>query len=204
MASCTHESDVDFGGRAFSCGLPAAIGAVASRAHSATAPTPSDDQRSAELFMQMAPVLQSPRCMNCHTSTDFPRQGDDRHRHLMLVVRGPEDHGSPALQCQTCHHDTNNKETGVPGAPDWHLAPLTMAWEGLGAAQICQVMFDPKRGRLRPDEFVAHIETPLVQWAWDPGADLDGRARSTPPAPRDEFLDLAREWVLSGAKCPKP
>jgi hypothetical protein len=184
------------------CGVSAAIGAAASRAHSATAATPSDDQHSAELFMQMAPVLQSPRCMNCHTSTDFPRQGDDRHRHLMLVVRGPHDHGSPALHCQTCHHDTNNTETGVPGAPDWRLAPLSMAWEGLSAAQICQVMFDPKRGGLQPDKFVAHIETPLVQWAWDPGTDLDGHTRATPPVPRDEFLQLAREWVLSGTKCP--
>jgi hypothetical protein len=152
--------------------------------------------------MQMAPVLQSPRCMNCHTSTNFPRQGDDRHRHLMLVMRGPHDIGSPSLACHTCHHDANNEETGVPGAPEWHLAPLSMAWEGLTAAQICRVMFDPKRGGLRPDQFVAHIATPLVQWAWAPGDDSDGRPRTLPPVPRDEFMDLAREWVISGAKCP--
>jgi len=188
---------------AVSCGLSAAIGAVAARFEVAAATSPSEDQHSARLFMQMVPVLQSPRCMNCHTSTDFPRQGDDRHRHLMSVARGPQDHGAPALQCQTCHHDTNNPETGVPGAPEWHLAPLRMAWEGLSAAQICAVMLDPKRGGLRPDEFVAHIETPLVQWAWAPGTDLDGQARTTPPIPRDEFLELAHEWVQSGAKCPR-
>ena len=186
---------------AVSCGLSAAVGAVASRSQVAAAASPSEDQRSARLFMQMAPVLRSPRCMNCHTSTDFPRQGDDGHRHLMFVARGPQDHGAPALQCQTCHLDTNNPETGVPGAPEWHLAPLSMAWEGLSAAQICAVMLDPKRGGLRPDEFVAHIETPLVQWAWAPGTDLDGQARTTPPIPRDEFLELVREWVKSGAKC---
>jgi hypothetical protein len=43
--------------------------------------------------------------------------------------------------------------------PKKHLAPLRMAWEGLSAAQIYQLMFDPKRGGLRPDQFVAHIET---------------------------------------------
>ncbi len=28
-----------------------------------------------EKFRQMAAVLQHPRCMNCHTRTEFPRQG---------------------------------------------------------------------------------------------------------------------------------
>src|SRR2546423_13991394 len=35
-------------------------------------------------------VLTHPRCINCHTATNYPQQGDDRHRHFANVVRGPE------------------------------------------------------------------------------------------------------------------
>ena len=30
---------------------------------------------------QVYSVLTSPRCINCHTATNYPQQGDDRHRH---------------------------------------------------------------------------------------------------------------------------
>jgi hypothetical protein len=35
----------------------------------------------------MAEVPRHPRCMNCHTVTEFPRQGNDRHRHQQMVAR---------------------------------------------------------------------------------------------------------------------
>lgn len=158
--------------------------------------------RSVAAFSRMALVLQSPRCMNCHTRTGFPRQGDDRHRHIMTVVRGPADHGAASLQCQACHRDANSSATGVPGAPDWHLAPLSMAWEGLNVGELCRLMFDPNRGMLGPNEFIPHLETDLVQWAWSPGTNLDGKPRQPPPIPRDEFIDLAKEWISEGASCP--
>ncbi len=162
----------------------------------------NDKPQSAAIFTQMAPVLQSPRCMNCHTSTQFPRQGDDRHRHIMSVMRGPDDHGVASLQCQACHRGVNSSATGVPGAPDWHLAPLSMAWEGLSAQELCRSLFDPKRGGLGPDQLIAHLETDLVQWAWSPGIDLDGKSREPPPVARQKFLKLARDWIATGASCP--
>ncbi len=45
------------------------------------------------LFTAFVPVLRHPRCMNCHSQGDFPRQGDDSHRHTMNVRRGPDGHG---------------------------------------------------------------------------------------------------------------
>jgi hypothetical protein len=95
-----------------------------------------------ETFRQMATVLQHPRCMNCHPRTDFPRQGDDRHRHTMNVMRGPADRGAPGLHCSACHQSTNQAASGVPGAPDWHLAPLRMAWDGLSAGELCRALLD--------------------------------------------------------------
>jgi hypothetical protein len=45
---------------------------------------------SAAAFESILPVLRHPRCMNCHSSGDFPRQGDDRHPHSMHIRRGPD------------------------------------------------------------------------------------------------------------------
>ena len=73
---------------------------------------------------QVYSVLTHPRCINCHTATNYPQQGDDRHRHVANVVRGPEGKGVPGLNCASCHQDTNADSTGVPGGHNWHLAPL--------------------------------------------------------------------------------
>jgi hypothetical protein len=159
---------------------------------------------SVALFQQMLPVLQHPRCMNCHPRANFPRQGDDRHRHTMNVSRGPSDRGAVGLPCGTCHRDNNQSSSGVPGAPDWHLAPLRMAWEGLTPAELCRALFDPQRGGLQPGQLVAHLNTGLVRWAWSPGTDAHGRTRSTPPIPHTQFVQLAKRWVDSGAGCPEP
>src|SRR5687768_8907149 len=70
-------------------------------------------------------VLISPRCINCHTATNYPQQGDDRRRHFANVVRGGhEGKGVPGLTCNGCHQEVNADSTGVPGSPNWHLAPL--------------------------------------------------------------------------------
>lgn len=167
------------------------------------ADTPDSSRaRSAALFERMLPVLRHPRCLNCHSSSDFPRQGDDRHRHTMNVARGPADHGATGLQCQTCHQDHNQPASGVPGAPDWHLAPLRMAWEGLTPGELCRVILDPARGGMRPEKLVAHLNTGLVRWAWAPGTTAEGASRTTPPLSHEQFVELARQWVANGSECP--
>jgi hypothetical protein len=158
--------------------------------------------RSVDLFRQMASVLQHSRCMNCHTNAAFPRQGDDRHRHLMNVARGPDDRGPAGLHCSTCHQAANQGASGVPGAADWHLAPLRMAWEGLSVGELCRAISDPKRGGMKPEQLAEHFETSLVAWAWAPGVDAHGRARTSPPLSHDKFIEITRQWVGSGATCP--
>jgi hypothetical protein len=50
---------------------------LASRGLAQTSGAPeTDPEASAKLFKSIAQVLRHPRCMNCHTVTDFPRQGD--------------------------------------------------------------------------------------------------------------------------------
>lgn len=53
-------------------------------------------------------------------------------------ARGADGHGAPTLPCQACHQTTNTTDGRVPGAPSWHLAPLSMVWEGMIKAQICE------------------------------------------------------------------
>jgi len=178
--------------------------AVAAAALAAADALHAQSRTDAALFTQMATVFEHPRCLNCHTDTGFPRQGDDRHRHTMNVARGPGDRGAPGLHCGTCHQAANQHASGVPGAPGWGLAPLRMTWEGLTPGQICASLFDPSRGGMKPDQLVEHLNTALVRWAWSPGADEHGRARTTPPIAHDAFVELTRRWLAGGAVCPAP
>src|SRR6185369_12104624 len=90
---------------------------------------------------QVYSVLVSPRC------TNYPQQGDDRHRHFANVVRGPEGKGVPGLNCISCHQEQNADSTGVPGGPNWRLAPLSMQWQDvndrpLSSAAVCRAVTD--------------------------------------------------------------
>jgi hypothetical protein len=163
--------------------------------------TQGDDAAAAAAFEKMVPVLRHPRCMNCHSVGDFPRQGDDSHRHTMQVHRGPDGHGVNAVKCSTCHQDHNLVGLHMPpGAPDWELPTpaMPMIWEGLSDRQLCELFKDPKRnGNRTVEQIVEHMHTPLVLWGWAPG---DGR---TPiPTPQDNFLLNVQEWVAKGAACP--
>ena len=63
-------------------------------------------------FEAIVPVLRHPRCIVCHSTGDYPRQGDDLHRHIMDVRRGPTgwcgagplQHLSPGSQSAGCAH----------------------------------------------------------------------------------------------------
>ncbi len=182
--------------------LGVAVLIVAALAAGASRLSVAQERGGAEVFRRMATVLQHPRCMNCHTGEDFPRQGDDRHRHTMNVSRGPGDRGAPGLHCATCHRAANQAASGVPGAPDWHLAPLRMAWEGLSVGELCCALTDPARGGMRADQFVPHVRTGLVRWAWSPGVDSHGHVRRQPPIAYEQFMALTQEWVSKGSTCP--
>jgi hypothetical protein len=160
-----------------------------------------DDAAAAAAFESFVPVLRHPRCMNCHSNGDYPRQGDDSHRHTMLIRRGPNGHGINAVKCSTCHQDHNLVGLHMPpGAPDWHLpSPATpMIWEGLDDRQLCELLKDPKQnGDRTVEQIVEHMGTPLVLWGWDPG-----EGRTPVPMPQHQFLASVREWASKEAACP--
>lgn len=162
---------------------------------------PRDDAAAAAAFESIVPVLHHPRCMNCHSRGDFPRQGDDEHRHTMNVRRGPDGDGVLALKCSSCHQNHNLEGQHMPpGAPDWHLPPpgMPMIWEGLSDRQLCELFKDPQQnGNRNVDEIVEHMSSPLVSWGWNPG-----EGRTAIPVSQKEFLAKVKDWAAKGAACP--
>jgi len=139
--------------------------------------------------------------MNCHSTGDFPRQGDDGRPHSMDVRRGPDGSGVKAVKCSACHQNQNTAGIHTPpGAPGWHLPPAgnPLIWEGLSDRQLCELLNDTKHnGNRTPQQIVVHMSGPLVSWGWHPG---EGRAPIQ--MPQNEFLAKVREWAASGAACP--
>ena len=156
--------------------------------------------RSRALFSEAARVIMHPRCVNCHPRGDTPHQGMDLAFHDPPVVRGPDDKGVPGNECQTCHQDRNQEMTRVPGAPNWHLAPIEMAWVGKTAGYICNQLKDPKRnGGKTLAQIVEHnAHDKLVAWGWNPG-----HGREPAPGTQEQFGKLVAAWVETGAACPE-
>lgn len=156
-------------------------------------------ERSRALFTEAGKVILSPRCQNCHPNGDRPTQGDDMHLHQPMVVRGQANMGATALRCMTCHQGANFAPAGVPGHPQWHLAPLTMAWQGKSLGQICAQVKDRKRnGGKSLAQIQEHMgHDALVGWAWNPGAN-----RAPAPGTQAQFGQLIEAWIASGAACP--
>lgn len=160
------------------------------------------NERSLQAFRAVASVLTSPRCLNCHSPSDGPLQGDDNHPHAMNVRRGVDGKGSPALRCRACHQKENtNALHGPPGAADWQLPPpkTPMAWKGLSTGELCGTLKDPtKNGNRSLQDLIPHMDTSLVRWAWNPGP-----GRTVPPLSHDEFVSRLKEWIETGAACPE-
>ncbi len=155
--------------------------------------------RSVALFTEAGKVLTHARCVNCHPRGDRPLQTDAMRPHQPLVVRGADGHGAPTLQCTTCHHNANFDPARVPGNPQWHLAPISMAWQGKTLGEICRQIKDPARnGGKDLAAIVKHsAEDSLVGWGWNPGP-----GRTPAPGTQAEFGALMQAWVDSGAYCP--
>jgi hypothetical protein len=155
----------------------------------------------ATAFEAIVPVLRHPRCMNCHSGGDFPRQGNDSHPHAMQVKRGPHGQGLNSVQCSACHQDHNLAGVHMPpGFPGWRLPPpeTPMIWEGLTDGQLCELLKDPKQnGHRNVQQIVEHMSTPLVIWGWTPG-----EGRTPIPMKLSEFQAHVKAWAAKGAACP--
>ena len=158
-----------------------------------------------EAYDKVMDVLTHPRCINCHPNDDIPKQGDDSHPHFFGMSRGDGSHGFEATKCTTCHQVENNAYSGVPGAPEWALAPDKMKWEGLTRAEIARSMLNKANtGNRNHIELIKHLTAhELVLWAWDPGVDAEGIEREKPPVALEEYKRAVYEWFENGAVIPE-
>jgi hypothetical protein len=154
--------------------------------------------RSAAIFIEAGKVLQHPRCLNCHPAGDRPSQGTG-YPHQPPVQRGADGFGVTTMRCPTCHQAANFEPGGVPGSPNWHLAPTSMAWQQRSLGEICAQLKDPTRnGGHGLAEIVEHMSRDrLVGWAWNPGA-----GREPAPGTQAAFGALIKAWADAGAACP--
>jgi hypothetical protein len=171
--------------------------------HKAAPVAQNNDARARELFVSIIPVLKHPRCLNCHATGDFPRQGDDNHVHTQNVRRGLDGKGKYGQKCETCHQQENVAGLNMPpGAPNWHLPPanMPMIWEGKTPGEICRQIKDPKQNNGKTvAQIVEHVTADkLVLWGWNPG-----EGRTPPPMGHDEFARRFQEWARNGAACPE-
>lgn len=184
------------------CGLMLCVVALDAAAQTQAVKPPAVNNSAAmAAFESIVPVLRHPRCMNCHSTGDYPRQGDDSHRHTMQVRRGPDGKGVNSVQCNSCHQEHNLIGLRTPpGAPEWHLPPpdMPMIWEGLTDHQLCELLKDPRQNGHRTVQLIVeHMSTPLVLWGWQPG-----EGRSAISMPVSDFLARVKEWADNGAACP--
>ncbi|MEQ1752614.1 MAG: hypothetical protein ABL973_00620 [Micropepsaceae bacterium] len=162
-------------------------------------PAVAADTPSVAAFRVVQSVLNHPRCMNCHTLSAWPTQGDDQHRHTFNVLRGPDDRGATGMKCTTCHQDKNIAAGNVPGVKDWRMAAIGMGWTGLSPSALCKVLLDPaKNGGRSGANVVEHMRSDeRVLWAWAPGG-----KRSVPSVSHDQMIVAAEKWIKLGAECP--
>lgn len=156
----------------------------------------------AATFTALVPVLRHPRCLNCHSAGDYPRQGNDGHPHTMNVRRGAGGMGVTSQKCVTCHQDHNLAGAHLPpGAPGWRL-PSTrtpMIWRDRSDKEVCEELKDPKQNGGRSlEKIVEHMTADkLVLWGWNPG-----EGRSPVSMPQAEFAAKVKAWAAAGAPCP--
>lgn len=150
------------------------------------------------------PVLQHPRCVNCHPAGDAPLQGDAQLPHSQFVQRGPDGRGMYALRCGDCHQSTNLPgEHLPPGTPNWRLPHRDepLVFQGRSSAELCRQLKDPEHnGHQSLEQLYAHMAgDPLVLWGWDPGP-----GRTPVPTPHAEVVAAMRAWIDGGCDCPAP
>ncbi len=177
------------------------IGIAAASAAIALAQSTDRVAAGKKAFVDVAKVLQSPRCANCHPPDDRPRQGDLGKPHAQNISRKSVEAG---VACTTCHQDRNSEETiglagGPPGAPHWGLPPANQMFLGITPSELCANLKDPsKTGNRDLAQLLDHVQNDaLVKWGWNPGG-----KRTLPPLTHEKFVAAFKTWVESDGACP--
>jgi hypothetical protein len=76
-----------------------------------------------------------------------------------------------------------------------------MAWQKKSTREIClQIKDESRNGGRNLEQIHTHLATDrTVGWAWHPGA-----GRMPAPGTQEQFGELIKAWIATGAHCPEP
>lgn len=167
------------------------------------------EETGLQAWAKVHEVFSHPRCANCHVDAggvpvwSGRSYGAKPRAHGMNIQGGASRIGAESgLLCTSCHARQNaGLPHSPPGAPVWHLAPVTMQWWGKTSAEICAQVKDPVRNGGRTLAQVAeHVaKDELVGWGWNPGP-----GREPAPYSAKQTAAFIETWATMGAPCPPP
>ena len=65
----------------------------------------------------MRNVVMRPRCINCHSNDNIPKQAEDNHPHYFGKSPGANNLDFQATKCVTFHQTENNTYSGISREP---------------------------------------------------------------------------------------
>ena len=158
------------------------------------------EKKAVEKFKKLLPVVQHPRCLNCHGGVNpfvDKRQGG----HLGGAIDQSGGFIEQQKTCQECH-------SGLPG---WELPPEDFFFVGKDARQLCMQF---KKFNPVPKFFIGHMDNdngkgpPFTMTAFKGDRALNDMAKDIseeethrrfanepPPISHDEFVTRVKDWV---------
>ena len=156
-------------------------------------------------FETVAPVLQHPRCQNCHIPGDAPLQFDAGLAHAQNVLRGAGRQGraGPPVRDVPRRREPAGELRRAHAARRAELAPAAAgAEDGLHRALERRALRAPQGpGSNGGKDLAALLEHVDRRQARALGLEPRRRPRAV-PVPHAEFVAKFKEWMDAGAPCP--
>jgi hypothetical protein len=179
--------------------------------------TADANNRAVAIFRRMLPVLQSPRCANCHGAMDVgsPTTTHEGGRIDLTEAAKPDRDGRIFTECQDCHTRASeevekqiaeSERTGPKLSPQsirdrynaghWRPVRFTIAkWGGLPPLQICRAL---KSSTFAGPRMLPHLrDDVLIGLAFEGKRGQDYLDPEPPPMSRASFTALFQEWMTA-------
>ena len=154
---------------------------AADRYESAKVATTTSGRFSERLF----PILQHPRCINCHQFGSFRNNGRSFNSHRSRYL------------CDGCHKP---QLIGLPPG-EWMAPPPTMDYTGLNARQTCELIKRNMGSPYSNERLRHHMLNDLrIRWALEGGMTPDGQ-RPTVEGGYAAWAEAVQDWAASGMAC---
>lgn len=161
-----------------------ATGAFAKPLEGSCPLSPAQADKAMKAFAAMKPVLQHPRCINCHgVFADLKTNPDTKHPGKQI---GPNE------SCTDCHEQAGDV---------WEIPPPELFFTARSDTDLC-TQFKLKRTGQRFFDHIKKDPRILLGFEGKRGQDLEPKP---PPVSHDDFVKMAKDWLtaLYGTDEPK-